>query len=382
VRILFAGHDLAAPLGGGELSARTLLERLAAFHEVDAVCPVASRTPVAIPFHLAAMFVETRFRPIVVRRVREQSPDLLILQSPAWLQPDDVPETTKIVIFMRSLVCYGAGDSNPIRWRQTAGRPFRTVRLRRSRALLERANLVVSNSRFLQHALLTRAGIASHVVTPFIDTEALRTSLSGGPRDCLTFVGLDPWKGAGLALRLADALPDRHFLFLAGARSSRRLRSQAARRANVTCLDWTSDMDRVFDRTRILLMPSLWEEPFGRLPVEAGACGIPTIASARGGLPESVGDGGVLIDPPDDLGRWIDQIRALDDPGRHASLSAAAQRHAAAHSLDTTMARFGSLLERELGLSVTLGALRKSSQAAEPLTHEVTRCDGVCSGSE
>ena len=55
-------------------------------------------------------------------------------------------------------------------------------------------------------------------------------------------------------------------------------------------------MGRVFDRTRVLLMPSIWEEPFGRLPVEAGACGIPTLASARGGLPESVGDGGILID--------------------------------------------------------------------------------------
>jgi len=197
---------------------------------------------------------------------------------------------------------------------------------------------------------LTRAGIPSHVVTPFIDTGALRASLTGGPRDCLTFVGLDAWKGASIALRLADALPDRRFLFLAGARSSRHLRSQAARRSNVTCLDWTSDMGRVFDRTRILLMPSLWEEPFGRLPVEAGACGIPTLASARGGLPESVGDGGVLIHPADGLARWLDHIRALDDPRLYASLSAAAQTHAATHGLETTLQHFGQLVHRELAM--------------------------------
>ncbi len=350
MRILFAGHDLAHPLGGGELSARTLLGRLAATHEVDAICPERHRMPAALPFHLAAMVVETRFRPLVARRVREQQPDLLILQAPAWLPPDDVPGTTKVIIFMRSLMCYGAGDANPSRWRQVVGRPLRVARLRRSRALIERADLVVSNSRFLQHALLARAGIPSHVVTPFIDTEALRASLTGGPREYLTFVGLDEWKGASIALRLAEALPERRFLFLAGARSSPHLRSQAARRPNVTCTDWTSDMGRVFDRTRILLMPSLWEEPFGRLPVEAGACDIPTIASARGGLPESVGDGGVLIDRAGDLGEWIDRITALDDPGRYASLSAAARQHAAAHSLETTLPRFGALVERELAV--------------------------------
>ncbi len=124
--------------------------------------------------------------------------------------------------------------------------------------------------------------------------------------------------------------------------------SHAARLTNVTCLDWSTDMAGVFDRTRILLMPSLWEEPFGRLPIEAGACGIPTIASARGGLPESVGDGGILIDPADDLARWIDGIRALDDPSLYASLSAAARQHAAAHNLPVTLRRFGDLMKGKI----------------------------------
>lgn len=45
---------------------------------------------------------------------------------------------------------------------------------------------------------------------------------------------------------------------------------------------------------RVLLMPSRWPEPFGRIPVEAGISGIPTLVADRGGLPEAVGVPGLV----------------------------------------------------------------------------------------
>ena len=47
----------------------------------------------------------------------------------------------------------------------------------------------------------------------------------------------------------------------------------------------------VYPQIHILVVPSLWNEPFGRIIPEAYSFGIPVIASMRGGIPEIVVDG-------------------------------------------------------------------------------------------
>jgi alpha-1,3-rhamnosyl/mannosyltransferase len=53
---------------------------------------------------------------------------------------------------------------------------------------------------------------------------------------------------------------------------------------------------RLYQHATVVVCPSLWEG-FGLAALEAMACGAPVIAAKRGGLPEVVGDAGVLIDP-------------------------------------------------------------------------------------
>ena len=47
--------------------------------------------------------------------------------------------------------------------------------------------------------------------------------------------------------------------------------------------------------TSIIVIPSLWEEPFGLVAAEAMSNGIAIIASDIGGIPEIVKNNGVLI---------------------------------------------------------------------------------------
>ncbi len=55
----------------------------------------------------------------------------------------------------------------------------------------------------------------------------------------------------------------------------------------------------------MLVVPSLWPEPFGRVAVEGMAAGLPVIISSIGGLPEVVGDAGVVM-----KGIGVDELRS------------------------------------------------------------------------
>src|SRR5262245_27936289 len=59
-----------------------------------------------------------------------------------------------------------------------------------------------------------------------------------------------------------------------------------------------------------LLMPVLWEEPFGLVMVEAMACGTPVIGLRRGGVPEVVADGatGFVVDTVEEMAAAVRRL--------------------------------------------------------------------------
>ncbi|MDP4507818.1 glycosyltransferase [Nonomuraea turcica] len=71
-----------------------------------------------------------------------------------------------------------------------------------------------------------------------------------------------------------------------------------------------------------------WYEPFGMVPVEAMACGVPVVASAVGGHLDTVAGCGVLVPPrrPRALARALKDV--LGDPDKRAGLAAAGARRA------------------------------------------------------
>ena len=67
---------------------------------------------------------------------------------------------------------------------------------------------------------------------------------------------------------------------------------------NVMVTPHTQDMRQVYARAKLLLAPSLWFESFGRVTAEAMMNGIPAIVTNRGGLPEVIGNGGIVVNFP------------------------------------------------------------------------------------
>ncbi len=63
----------------------------------------------------------------------------------------------------------------------------------------------------------------------------------------------------------------------------------------------------------LLVVPSLWNEPMGRVVIEAAGQGVPVLAAARGGIPELFEEGvtGWAFDP-DQPAALADKLRTLD----------------------------------------------------------------------
>jgi len=161
----------------------------------------------------------------------------------------------------------------------------------------------------------------------------------------VTFVNPEPRKGVFIFARIAEILfkcrPDIPILVVEGAAKESllpKLGIDFRRIASLRIARTTPHPREFYAVTKVLLMPSLLE-PAGLVAMEGMLNGIPVLASNRGGLPEIVGDAGILFDIPDrcatlssaaptdeEAAPWVETIiRLWDDAAFYSQLSEAAR---------------------------------------------------------
>ncbi len=186
---------------------------------------------------------------------------------------------------------------------------------------------VITNSYFTAKRVKEIWNIECEVVYPIPDAFSMKAQENTGR--FITFFNPAPHKGLGVAHALAmNRFPDRPFLFVEGFIDPEQHGIFLSRSGNLVHARRSPDVAAIYSMSRLVIVPSQWEEPFGRVALEAMMSDVPVISSKIGGLLESVGEGGVLIDDYSNLDKWVEAVTLLDNEKERRRLISAGRHHA------------------------------------------------------
>jgi len=251
-----------------------------------------------------------RARAVVRRKIDEINPDIVVTSTienfggEAWRAANDA--ATPVVHILRSyfLLCW---QGSMFRDGRNCARPCPECRLATlgRRDATHQLSGVVGITRFIMQAHET-AGLFSsqrqagqNIILPD-PVMAVSAARSSGHRLRFGFLGmLTPNKGVERLLETwTSSRPPGAVLSIAGTGQDDYVASlKALAPEGVEFTGWVSS-ESFLDSIDFLIVPSVWNEPFGRIVVEAFARGVPVLGSRTGGIPEliEVGRTGDLFD--------------------------------------------------------------------------------------
>lgn len=159
---------------------------------------------------------------------------------------------------------------------------IRFVRKKIDKANISNADLVLANSEFTQKNVKKAYGIESKVSYLGVDTDFFKPEKSKKDIDVLYIGAKDQVDGYDLLKNALSLIP-----------------GKISVKYHVTNEGWVRDIDlkRLYNRSKIVVCLAN-NEPFGLIPLEAAACGVPVIALNSGGYRETVigGKTGFLVE--------------------------------------------------------------------------------------
>lgn len=208
--------------------------------------------------------------------------------------------------------------------------------LRFRRRSLDRAAVVVATSAYLA-ATLAEAVHPGRLRHEALEPVEISADDPHGPGDAfrILMVGsLTPKKGQAELLRvfpeILSSIPTVE-IDIAGEGEQRAeieaiaARYGAGRRIRLHGRLDEAALARLYEACDVVAVPTLWSEPFGRVPIEAGGAGKPVVVYASGGLAETVLDGvnGCAI-PTGDVSAFVQALGDLAaDPALRARMGEA-----------------------------------------------------------
>lgn len=156
---------------------------------------------------------------------------------------------------------------------------------------------------------------------------------------------------------------------------------------NVEFVGFKEDIENVLAEARILIVPSVIEESFGRVVIEAFACGVPVVATKVGGFKEIIEDGadGLLIEPGNSEEITGSILKILGDSDYAERLAKQARKKVEQrYTMEKCLQETEKVYEKTLGISKilvikisSLGDLILSFPSLKELRHKFPK-DKIC----
>ena len=151
--------------------------------------------------------------------------------------------------------------------------------------------IFVCGGKFLKDKLEKYYGMDSINLPPQVAFDSFNSGET--PGEYITMVNGSWHKGLVIFLHLAKNMPGKKFLLAGGKKHL--LKKYAL--PNIRSVPGpVRDINEIYDMTRVLIAPSLWEESFGMVIAEAMSRGIPVIANDTGGVKEAMNGAGFLVE--------------------------------------------------------------------------------------
>lgn len=199
-------------------------------------------------------------------------------------------------------------------------------------------------------------GIDPAIYTPSRDEELVsRLKLSGFVAG---YVGrLEPVKGLDLLLAAVARLPTLQLVMVGNGPEEARLKELAQTLGIADRVRWQdtvphAEVPRWLGILDALVLPSVTtpsiQEQFGRVLVEAMACGVPVIGSSSGGIPGVIGDAGLVFPEGDSVALSSCLMQLMRSPARRQQLTQAGRERALERYTWDGIARGVARLYREV----------------------------------
>lgn len=351
------GDEVTVHLPGSGTTLATLAAEGFRVHPL----PLPSMTPGRKPIgeKLAYPFQAFRSSCALVRTLRDSKPDLIYANAPRTFLPAVLAaKRLQVPVFCGlHLIFPGGLERRLLRW--CFRRPEVTGILFCSEAVAEPYKEFVGGKGFVApYWVSPRFLVAPHGDRPF----RARWALDEGAVLVGVVGRISPTKGQRFFLEaLCPLLASHPRLHLAVAGSSdfesqseeaalRKVRDQSPAPERVHLHLEMTDALGFMDSLDTLVVPSLWEEPFGLVAVEGMARSLPVVVTRSGGLAHTVrhGDTGFVAEKdPDSLRRTVETL--VTDADLRRRMGRAGRKRAEVHHHPETC--MGTLRDRALTLA-------------------------------